>query len=414
MTRLSVLLASLLLCTLIRSYELDKFYQDKELIFISGFPQSGTSLLLQIFDLSTTVSTMIKRCRTKYGENKCTNFNNEGQWMLESTPSNVSSAALSYFNSGKYCPGVKNPDNVNEMEVYIAKQWSQYWDSNRCIFVEKSPHSMLKIDLLLSIFTKYTTQIKFLVITKHPVTLNIALPRDYDWLTHTKAGVENRDPSIPKIILSNTAREIHDNVHNFIHFLASDQLYHVNEGARCHEGWINVHEALYDMIKNQSSIYYTNKHLKIVRYEDFNIPYTLCKKIMKFTIDGTNLRSYNDICGVYFNPEEAVEIITKLRQSRSKPIVNRMQHKDVRRQLRFHQISDVFMFDYTSHKESIIGRIKGFKRAMRAAASYNETTVHALLKLNDRLQRFGYNLEPIDPNYYRKYANYFDNWDIMK
>ncbi len=409
----AVLLGLLYSCALTSSYELEKFYQDKELIFISGFPQSGTSLLLQIFDLSNTVSTMIKRCSSKYGESKCTNFNNEGQWMLDSTPSNVSSAALSYFNSGNYCPGLKNHDNIEEIETYIAKQWSQFWDSNKRIFVEKSPHSMLKIDLLLSIFTKYTKNIKFLIITKHPVTLNIALPRDYDWLTHTKV-VENRDPSIPKTILSNTAREIHDNVHNFIRFLDSNQLHPSHTRASCHRGWINVHEALYDTIQNQSSIYHTNKHLKIVRYEDFNNPYTLCKKIMKFTFDDINIPSYNDICGVYFNPEEAVEIINKLRQPRNRPIVNRMQAKDVHRQLRFHQLSDVFIFDYTSHKESIISRVKGFKRAMHAAASFNGTTVENLLKLNDRLIKFGYNLDPIDPNYYKKNVNYFDNWDIMK
>ena len=412
MIRVLVLLVLFYLQILIRCHEPvgdpEEFYRDKELIFISGFPQSGTSLLLQIYDLSDKVSTMIQRCNSKYSESKCINFNHEGQWMLESIPSssNISSAAFSYFNSGNYCPGLKRNDNVEEIHTYIAKRWSQFWDSNKRIFVEKSPHSMLKIDLLLSIFTKYTTKIKFLIITKHPVTLNIALQKDYDWLSHNKVADE-RNPSKPKIIISNNAKEIHTNVHNFINFLD-------NENGRCKLGWINVHEGLYEMIRNQSSIYYTNKHLKIIRYEDFGNPFILCKQILKFTFADSNVKSYSDICGIYFNPDEAVEIINKLRQPRKRSIVNRMENKDVHRQLRFHQLSDVFIFDYTSHKESIIGRIKDFKRAIHAAALYNQTTVQNLLKLNQRLQNFGYNLEPIDPSYYKKNANYFDPWDIMK
>jgi hypothetical protein len=48
----------------------------KSFLFVSGWPQSGTSLLQQIFAVSPNISTMVDYCY-KYHAKKCINFNHE-------------------------------------------------------------------------------------------------------------------------------------------------------------------------------------------------------------------------------------------------------------------------------------------------------------------------------------------------
>lgn len=56
--------------------------RNKTFVFLSGWPQSGTSLLQQIMEEAKFASTMIQKCSRVYGK-KCTNWNNEGQWLLK-------------------------------------------------------------------------------------------------------------------------------------------------------------------------------------------------------------------------------------------------------------------------------------------------------------------------------------------
>jgi hypothetical protein len=63
-------------------------YEDierNEYLFISGFPQSGTSLIHQILSLTPHVRTMVKKCNEIIGK-KCLNWNHEGQWLLKASP----------------------------------------------------------------------------------------------------------------------------------------------------------------------------------------------------------------------------------------------------------------------------------------------------------------------------------------
>ena len=48
----------------------------KSYLFVSGWPQSGTSLLQQLFTVTPNVSTMVDNCN-KYMGNKCINVNHE-------------------------------------------------------------------------------------------------------------------------------------------------------------------------------------------------------------------------------------------------------------------------------------------------------------------------------------------------
>ena len=82
----------------------NKFAQNKTLIFLSGWPQSGTSLLQQILEEAKFMSTMIEKCTKIYGK-RCTNWNNEGQWMLK---------VPSPLQAGIMCP-LENPLTSTEI-----------------------------------------------------------------------------------------------------------------------------------------------------------------------------------------------------------------------------------------------------------------------------------------------------------
>ena len=95
------------------------------------------------------------------------------------------------------------PENTKRA---IVDGWKQYWDQQAQVLVEKSPQSMLKMPLLASVFAgEQVKRIKFLVVLKHPVTLNVAVPPDMGWLTNTKgldsAGGEPEPEQLRKRII---------------------------------------------------------------------------------------------------------------------------------------------------------------------------------------------------------------------
>ncbi len=73
----------------------DSFISNHSLIFIAGWPQSGTSLIQEFITTSPVVSTMTQKCEEILGK-RCINWNHEGQWLLRGT-------TRQFFNSGAMC-----------------------------------------------------------------------------------------------------------------------------------------------------------------------------------------------------------------------------------------------------------------------------------------------------------------------
>lgn len=94
-------------------------------VFISGWPQSGTSLLQQIFSECSVFSTMISKCLQLNGK-KCLNWNNEGQWILK---------APSPLQPGVMCP-LSKPLNDSEISSIRSQVGDGRWEMGevRCIF----------------------------------------------------------------------------------------------------------------------------------------------------------------------------------------------------------------------------------------------------------------------------------------
>ncbi|KAJ1418637.1 hypothetical protein B484DRAFT_400409 [Ochromonadaceae sp. CCMP2298] len=120
----------------------DAFMRSHSFVFISGWPQSGTSLLQQILHLHPMVSTMVDQCQRLVGK-RCENFNHEGQWLL---PSHLHPVV----NAGNLCP---HPGNLSTaLRQSVLAEWRQYW-LDRPLLVEKSPQSLVKLPMLRELFT---------------------------------------------------------------------------------------------------------------------------------------------------------------------------------------------------------------------------------------------------------------------
>ena len=220
------------------SFNISKF----QFIFISGWPQSGTSFIQQIFTLNNLFSTQVNGCFERLGS-KCLNINNEGQWLL--LRNNTWDAI---FRPGKMCPISKH--DIYHSQVFLdehfdtlIQQWRIYWDVSKFYLVEKSPQSMLKIQLFEYLF-KRAYNVKFIVVLKHPVTLNIALPKGASWLKH-KVDYKNGAP--PREI-ANSMENIVTNFEYFIEFMTkNDSEKNFDVKNTCNYGWLSSIELLLTM-----------------------------------------------------------------------------------------------------------------------------------------------------------------------
>ena len=86
--------------------DFDNFARNKSFVFISGWPQSGTSFLQQVFTLNPMISTMVENCENILGK-RCINWNHEGQWLIPGK-------ARAVLNSGVMCPHDGNITNDEE------------------------------------------------------------------------------------------------------------------------------------------------------------------------------------------------------------------------------------------------------------------------------------------------------------
>lgn len=89
-----VLIISLILIGYAVDFE--QFVRNHSFVFISGWPQSGTSFIHQVFSLHKDVSTMVEKCENRLGK-RCINWNHEGQWLIPGK-------AREFLNSGAMCP----------------------------------------------------------------------------------------------------------------------------------------------------------------------------------------------------------------------------------------------------------------------------------------------------------------------
>jgi hypothetical protein len=96
----------LLLIVLIVLKASNSFVSNHSFVFVTGWPQSGTSLVQQFLTSCPNLSTMVEKCELLLGK-RCINWNHEGQWLLRGT-------TRQFFNSGAMCPS--NASGLTEIQ----------------------------------------------------------------------------------------------------------------------------------------------------------------------------------------------------------------------------------------------------------------------------------------------------------
>ena len=98
------------------------------------------------------------------------------------------------------CPIALSERNITEDAASIVGQWSKFWDLESVYLMEKSPQSILKIPYLRELL-RSAKSVKFLIVVKHPVTLNIATPREQGWRYFNDPKVKSSNPYTPVVSL---------------------------------------------------------------------------------------------------------------------------------------------------------------------------------------------------------------------
>ena len=156
----------------------------------------------QMFSVAPETSTMVAKCTTLIPGRKCIDWNHEGQWALKfltAQPDAKNSPSTALLNPGTMCEAtfkrpqtegtrtisdkeqriIFNQQIENGIDITRSPQWSRYWsaifnmsstfsrlwDLDMPLLVEKSPHSMLKLNLLRDVFVE-AKSVKFLVTIK--------------------------------------------------------------------------------------------------------------------------------------------------------------------------------------------------------------------------------------------------------
>ncbi len=285
-------------------------FVNRTYIFLSGSPQSGTSLLHNFMEATPGVTSMHAGCSVLYGASACSRFNHEGQWML---PRNE--LVSKWFRPGRMCRIVDSPPQSEDLEALrgdIVGTWHQIWGNHSKLRVEKSPQSMLKVDLYAKLFHKELTaghKLKFLIILKHPSTLNTAIMQDkelimkymdFNWLTYASNTRDSAASSSSKLRkVSKLKRVMYSdamhmkNLWHFVHAMTrGEAAANRTSSSACVEdlGWLAAARSLvrelqdFENGESRAKIlrHLHNVHIGFMRFEDLSRPVPACYALYKF------------------------------------------------------------------------------------------------------------------------------------
>ena len=434
-------------------------YTPRTFVFVSGWPQSGTSLVQQLFTVSPSFSTMVSKCFDIVGKAKCARWNNEGQWLLGQAPGAATPETAKNFELAKrlLVPGAMCVPPLPAMQEvvaqreplrsYLESQWSSFWDLSKPFLVEKSPQLMLKIPLLRQLFPGSPERTKYLIVIKHPASLNIAVPKGTDWLTHDdKPG----DESVPRKAIPNSFKQLSANVDYFIDFLSHGQGEADHELAKakarrtCSLGWIPAMEQL--ALQLRASHNESLSDLRILRYEQFERPSVVCRALFDFVYSG-DVNGYRNaienVCNVHFptanlattyqRGAHSADTVDKTRgrlvhDSNHRASGRRLEvmeegpeeqgaQLDVsRRKLRLHTMEasppNEFSFRANALAKSVYERLQNYFELYRHPA-VTDAQREELKKLDGRMKHFGYRIAPRDYRDRVRIASVFDDFDLV-
>jgi len=136
-------------------------YKKHHFLFINGLHRSGTSILFKWIKAQKNIS----------GFSDTGVIEDEGQHLQ-----NVYSAAYNYGGPGKFgfqkrSYLTENSDLITDVNrSKLFEQWSEHWNLNQSILVEKSPPNLIRTRFLQAMYSNSS----FLTITRHPIAVSFA------------------------------------------------------------------------------------------------------------------------------------------------------------------------------------------------------------------------------------------------
>lgn len=331
----------------------------------------------------------------------------EGQWILKFSATNKQAANL--LNSGSICPSII-PTSMKAM-THVVTTWGKFWDHSKKLLVEKSPQALLKIASLRRIFSS-ARSVKYVVVVKHPVTLNVALPREYDWLTHKEsvksyrakeatARAQGMTRAPPRTEFSNNKAEIIHNARHFVQFMTTNQTQTTASNGKnnCIMGWLEVMEQLQrDLETDPRNL----EEVRIIRFEDFGRPHFLCRSLFQFVFGQHGIQearmAKQNVCDRYLAPSVVVQNTRPHGHRRKLRLIGSSEKPGVE-------------FSHITFDRSTQQRIQQYQKAY----TYFPSDVKLQLKaINARLKVFGYSLDPGKEYRYKSEISVFKPWQLLQ
>lgn len=246
-------------------------YGNSTIVHVSGYPQSGTTIMTAILGALEGIRTMKGGCDGVHGAAHCKRFNYEGQWLLRDTAA---------YRSGGMCAMEPSSDAQSKsIEQDITSTYERMWmhsssssdsvQGPETIFLQKSPQDMLKIPVLRHAY-RTAKAVLFVVVMKHPMTVNYN--RNMFWdpmrIKHESAFVKNVD--MVKHYLNESIKEA--------------RVPPLCAGNTRERGWLASTEQLYTLLRRDRS--QSLKDTLVIRFEDTRRPQALCGKLVDFVASG--------------------------------------------------------------------------------------------------------------------------------
>jgi len=134
---------------------------EHDFVFVGGLHRSGTTLLARAIAKHDEVS----------GFRKTEALANEGQFLQSVYP-----IAREFGGTGRFGFDERShvtedsPLATEENREKLIREWGEYWNLDKRIFVEKSPPNLLKLRFLQALFSEAT----FVAIMRHPIAVSYA------------------------------------------------------------------------------------------------------------------------------------------------------------------------------------------------------------------------------------------------